>query len=159
MSYRGAGAASVSIDNNGISLEKTWLFDSPPTSGFGFDSLLRSFSELKNKIYKINKILNHDVIIVEMPCYTQSAKSAILIGMCWGSMIALNKHIDIIDPSVLKDWSESKKGDKKNKVKEKVLERFDLTGKDLNDNIVDAIGICLVFSDLISKQRYEATKR
>lgn len=111
----------------------------------GFTGLNKSACLIEETVKQIKSrisLYDCDIVVIEMPAYTQSAKSAILIGMCWGAYISIYSNVIIIPPSALKKWSNSKPGDKKSKVKEKVE---DMTGLSItNDNIVDAIGIALL---------------
>jgi Holliday junction resolvasome RuvABC endonuclease subunit len=98
----------------------------------------------------------YDIVIVEMPCFSQSAKSAIVIGILWGIISQLD--CVVVEPSLLKRWSGSKSGDKKEKVKEKVLERIHVPKNvENNDDILDAIGLAFCFNDMIRQQKYVST--
>lgn len=119
---------------------------------YGFDSLRSMARRIGTTVNGIRSTtINHgaNVIVVEMPCFTQNAKAAIAIGLCWGSIQSLDCLF--VEPSFLKIWSGSKKGDGKKEVKEKV-KRLTCLEKDQlsNDNIVDAVGIGLAFCELIN---------
>jgi hypothetical protein len=74
--------------------------------------------------------------------------------MCWGTISQLKNAI-LVEPSALKKWSKSKPKDGKKKVKEKVLERVMLDkNQQSNDNIVDAVGLALLFIDAVAKEKY-----
>lgn len=92
-----------------------------------------------------------DWIIVEFPSITQSAQAAIYIGMLWGAFknYFTKPNFIAIDETALKVWSKSKRGDKKERVKEVVLERMHWICT--NDNVIDAVGISLLFFDLIDE--------
>lgn len=110
-----------------------------------------SMNEVVSEVYDIIQKHKPDVIAIEFPCFTQSAKSAILIGMVWGCFANLLLHPDCyaIEPEALKKWSGSKRGDGKTKVGDKVLLRVDVETE--NDNVLDAIGICLMCKDQIKE--------
>lgn len=94
---------------------------------------------------------NTSAIIVEFPSITQSAHAAVCIGMLWGawSQSFSKPNFVSIEETALKEWSGSKRGDKKTKVKQSVTDRLWLPEKAANnDNIVDAVAIALMFSDL-----------
>lgn len=157
MSFRGTGMCSISKSPEGITIEDMACFENPMCDGIGFNSLVKASRELHdNTMNRIQNMLisQHNVIIVEMPCFTQSAKSAMLIGMCWGAIAQLKNAI-LVEPSALKKWSKSKPKDGKKKVKEKVLERVMLDkNQQSNDNIVDAVGLALLFIDAVAKEKY-----
>lgn len=144
VSYRDTGLAITSYDGFETTLIKHKSFKNP-ISSMGFLGLTKSASLIEETVKLIKNLVNlHqcDVVVIEMPAYTQSAKAAILIGMCWGAYVSIYKDVIIIPPSALKKWSGSKKGDKKTKVKQKVEE---MTGLSIaNDNVLDAIGIALL---------------
>lgn len=127
-----------------------------PELKMGFDGLMESSSNMSRLVDSIlSRTPESAVILVEVPSYSQNAKSAIVAGMCW--MVA--KEIEerrglaiIIDPSILKTWSDSRRGDGKTIVKQEVLSRLPIRITD--DNVIDAAGICLMFSDEISIQRH-----
>jgi Holliday junction resolvasome RuvABC endonuclease subunit len=96
-----------------------------------------------------------DIVVIEMPAFSQTAKSALAIGMCWGAITAIEVAF-LIPPSMLKVWSDSKRGDGKDEVKKKVLERVFLSPtQQRNDNIIDAVGICLMTKDILYTLHHE----
>jgi len=117
----------------------------------GLKSMTKRMGATVNEIRSTALHHNANVIVVEMPCFSQSAKAAIAIGICWGAIQKLDCLF--VEPEFLKLWSGSKKGDGKSEVKEKV-KRFCVLEKNLlaNDNITDAIGIGLAFCELINQQ-------
>ncbi len=157
LSYRETGYALLRKDNvkNSILIKETGLIKSDQMGSFSFDNM-KKVSESTNKIVEsITEIKSRscpDFIIIEMPAFTQSAKSAFLIGALWGAVSLLNDAC-LVHPSFIKKWSLSKRGDKKNAVLKKVLERTSLIGKMQNNNIVDAIAIGLCFCDMVSSQK------
>lgn len=113
-------------------------------------SLAYVMIDLKRKEEKFNP----HVIIVELPCFTQTATAALSIGMVWGVFADYfsKDNFVAVEPSALKVWSKSKKGDKKEKVLETVLARVPMTSKKmLNNNVIDAIGLALMFCDLVDE--------
>lgn len=90
---------------------------------------------------------NIDVIVIEIPHISQRASVAIQIGIVWGvlSEILKYEHCFAVDLKALKEWSGSKYGDKKERVRKKVSSRMIIETND--DNIVDAMGICMMTWD------------
>lgn len=110
--------------------------------------------KLIGRLREINNNFECELIVVEMPDFSQDAKSAIHLGMLWGSLMALQQEVKVIQitPSALKTWSESKRGDGKQKVIEQVLERVWIPpSQQKNNNITDACGIALLYSDLVKE--------
>ena len=156
MSYRDTGVAVAQYHDDSLYTEHIVCLKNPAL-GYGFNALHESMRSMKyntmSTIRALYKEYNPDVVVVEMPCFTQNAKGALSIGMCWGFVSTINAVL--VEPSALKIWSGSKRGDKKEKVKEKVLERIS-NFKDMhNDNAYDALGLVFMTSDLINRTRYE----
>lgn len=109
-----------------------------------------NMSNTINSIKELVSTLDNPLVVVEIPAYTQSAKAALAIGICIGCFRSC-PWIPV-EPSLLKMWSGSNKGDKKKKVREVVTERMGDGFRWLsNDNIVDAVGLSLAISDEIFK--------
>lgn len=161
LSYRDTGICVLKKNQDAVLMEKASSHKNPEM-GNGFESLKNcaiNLNKLFNELINAIRRYDPDVLIIEMPCFSQSAKSAIAIGMLWGLSSRFKKAI-FIEPSALKKWSESKRGDGKEKVKEKVLSRFHLLpSQSSNDNIVDAIGIALLFLDKINEIKHETIKQ
>lgn len=124
------------------------------TIGGGFDNLKNASKKLKELMDSIEFKIQHrhvDLLIIEMPCNPQSSRAAVGIGLLWGAISKL-ENVLLVEPSLLKIWSESKRGDGKEKVKEKVYSMVHT--KERNDDILDAIGIALAFSQEVAIQRY-----
>jgi Holliday junction resolvasome RuvABC endonuclease subunit len=160
MSFRGAGVSILRRSGSEIDISARVL-ENPMCEGVGFNALREAHKNLyENTVKELRLLLKQsfDAVIIEMPCFTQSSKSALLIGMCWGVVCDIDAIL--VEPSALKKWSGSKRGDRKLKVKEKVLSRVTLElRQQSNDNIVDAVGLALMFSDLISQTKYDNTNR
>lgn len=159
ISFRETGYAKLNIKSGESELLTKGVFANPPLS-MGFHGLLESTKQFQaNTKKKLEKLIYEpvDLIIIEMPAFSQSAKSALAIGMCWGALAEWVGHEKVIfvEPRQLKVWSQSKAGDAKNKVKEKVLSRLHLGRDGSNDNIVDAVGLCLMFSDMVTQCKYD----
>lgn len=118
-----------------------------------------SFNGLKDMSKHVNNIINEihaqvllfhpNEVIIEMPCFTQNAKAAISIGLCWAAVHRVKCLL--VEPSFIKIWSGSDPGDKKSKVKEKVKEVTTLDKEQLsNNNIVDAVAIGLAYYELVN---------
>lgn len=144
-------------DGPSLQIETASLIN-PKCDAMGFSALDNARQNYhKNTIAILRTLIDggFDMVVIEVPCFTQSSKSAMLIGMCWGAICDFDSVL--IEPSALKRWSDSKSGDKKSMVKEKVLSRVTLTAKAASDdNIVDAVGIALMTSDLISLVNHES---
>lgn len=157
LSYRDTGVAILQSSGKMTVVEHAECIKNPQF-GRGFNALCEASKNTASTLQALQHLYRearHDAIIIEMPCFTQSAVSALAIGMCWG-MVASMPDAVLIEPSALKDWSESKRGDKKSVVKSVVSSRVFLEPHKLsNDNIVDAVGIGLLFCDLISQIKYD----
>ena len=159
ISFRDTGYAKLNIKFDGSELKQKGSLKNP-AFGMGFHGLLESAKQFELNTKKaLEKLVYHhcDLIIIEMPAFSQSAKSALAIGICWGALSQWIAHEKVIfvEPRQLKVWSGSKSGDAKNKVKEKVLSRIHLGSDAQNDNIVDAVGLTLMFSDMLTQAKYE----
>lgn len=145
-SLRGTGWSFMK-DRNILShgVLKTKSFGSKGFASLEWDTI--KMKESVDKIHKIIELAKPDVIAIEIPHITQRASVAIQIGIVWGclSSIVSDEKTIVIDQTYLKNWSMSRKGDKKNKVEEKVRRRVIVDSND--DNIIDAIGICLMIQD------------
>lgn len=159
LSYRHTGLCLMKFDGAYSEVQESIAIKNPEF-GNGFSSYVIAQKRMQKTIDMINKIWFDtfpNIMIVEMPCFTQSAKSALAIGMLWG--MAAQLDCILVEPSALKKWSGSRRGDKKDKVKEVVCSRVPMLGQSSDDNIVDAVGLTLMFSDEIKKQRYETNQR
>ena len=159
LSYRHTGLCVMEFNENESRIIRSSALKNPEF-GNGFNCYLNAMGEMQDTIDGINYISNKfavNIMIVEMPCFTQSAKSALAIGMLWG--MASQLDCIMIEPSALKKWSGSRRGEKKDKVKEVVCSRVPMLGQSSDNNIVDAVGITLMFNDEIRKQKHETTKR
>lgn len=158
MSYRESGVSLLTYEGSIITVSSR-VIQNPELGYIGFRSLVSASANMKTTIERISETMSEnspDVTIIEMPCFSQSAKSAIAIGILWGAVSTLD--CILVEPSILKRWSDSARGDKKTKVKEKVLERVILAKYEAsNNNIVDAVGLTLLFHDTIRKQKYAET--
>lgn len=158
MSYRDTGVAISTLTPGSVVINEIISLKNPPLAG-GFSGLEKAAISFEdNTIDPIRKLIlinNLEVVVIEMPAWSQSAVAAMCIGVCWGGLNSLKIQKTVIEPNVLKDWSGSKRGDAKRIVKQKVLERITLTkSQEANDNIVDAIGLSFVVSDTITRERY-----
>lgn len=158
MSFRASGWSFIILEGFAF-LRDYGCVKAPALGNVTFNNLSNGLDGLKHSAESLNKTIQSytpDIIIIEMPVFSQSAKSAIMIGMCWGVVASLmNQRTLLVEPSALKLWSESKRGDKKKSVKEEVMKRFSLSPKtQANDNILDAIGLGLILCDKIQQLRY-----
>lgn len=158
MSYRDTGLCVVGWNPNGICFDKICSYKNPQLGNVSFENLTQAITRIEETLAKVNDdILNHDpdAIIIEMPCFSQSAKSAVLIGMLWGSLATSIININLLEPSALKIWSGSSRGDGKTEVKKKVMSMCSLHPREAsNDNIVDAAGICLMFIEKVHQLKH-----
>lgn len=153
MSLRAAGVCLFEKSEKNI-LHESFCCETRKNEGSRFNNLELDAFNLHCSLKRIKEVESEykpDAIIVEFPAVSQNASAGIAIGMCWGiwSEYFSKDHFVAVEPSALKIWSSSKRGDKKDKVKQKVLERVWLPPhKQNDDNIIDAIGLSLLFVDL-----------
>jgi len=156
MSYRATGVAVLECKNESNSILHMECLTNPEF-GYGFHSLTAAMNHMKYDtmpvLHALKRAYDINLCVIEMPCFTQNARSALAIGMCWG--FAAQFNASFVEPSALKDWSGSKKGDKKTMVKNKVLERIAACSHVNNNNIVDALGLVFMTSDLIRTMKYD----
>jgi Holliday junction resolvasome RuvABC endonuclease subunit len=151
VSYRSTGWAQITLEDNDIFDITHGLIDNDKTEYHSFHQYAKYAKYARktaNKIYEIESIEMPQVVLYEMPYITQSAMSSVLIGMLWG---AINKRWNgyFVEPGLIKEWSESKRGDGKKQVRSKVKEYLGyLPSK--NNNIIDAIANCLMFKDVLT---------
>lgn len=157
ISYRHTGVCVLSKTETRLKLVHSSCIDNNTiTYGFaGYYSMTKRMLDTKNQIERIKNIHECSVTVCEMPTYGRSMNAGMAIGICWGVMSCTGAIF--ISPDHLKEWSESKKGDGKKKVKEKVMSRIHLDSYS-NDNIIDAIGTALMISDLITILKNETNK-
>lgn len=160
MSFRDTGVCYMEYTQPipWIVIKETKSFKCEPCGNITFDNLRQASIFLGKTVQKIHGLIERikpDAIILELPCFSQNAKSAILIGMLWGALCDRVININLVEPSALKKWSNSKRGDEKKKVKEKVMSLCALHPKELsNDNIVDAVGLAFMFVEEIKTAKY-----
>lgn len=156
MSLRAAGVCLLEKGES-VTIHEAVCCKTTKQSGSRFNCFESDSFQLHQSMSAIKKIEEEhkpDAIIVEFPYISQSADAGIAIGMCWG---AWNEYFSrsnfvAVEPSALKVWSRSKRGDHKEKVKLEVLNRVWLPEKKQNnDNIIDAIGLALLFLDLYNE--------
>jgi hypothetical protein len=127
-----------------------------PLSLATIEQVTKEFHEIMHEAsLEIYRFSPH-IIVIEFPDRTQHFLDAISLGVCRGiAQCLFNFHS--VQPSLLKDWSGSKRGDKKLIVKDRVVERVPLSQEQAKDNnIVDAVGLCLIILDLVT---YYESKR
>ena len=151
LSYRDTGIAIVESHHGAATLIHAYNYVNPPM-GYGFENLRTMASNVYKTIDEIRlkaELFKADVVLVEMPCFSQNAKAAIAVGLLWGAIVDLDYIL--VEPSFLKIWSGSKRGDHKAEVKAKVESMTCLDKKQLaNDNIVDSVALGLAFCELIN---------
>lgn len=148
LSFSDTGVCVASSSGQEFKIIETLNIKSNAFHG-GFDGMELASLEVKRIYQHLLQVLHQYedyIFIVEMPYKSQSADAAMCIGMLWG-MIRQFKMPILINPSFIKAWSESKPGDKKEKVLEKVSQRWKPNTS--NDNIIDAVAIAMACHDLI----------
>lgn len=116
---------------------------------------------LHKKIFAAIAIHDPIYIIMEAPDRSQSAASARMMGMVRALAYEVLWHysqiatVKIVNMHHLKKWSGSKRGDKKDAVQRKVAQTFEFLSDYKNDNIVDAVGLCLTRCDELSQLESE----
>lgn len=155
MSYLDSGVSVIDWipSDNIIDIRVLRSVKSVPSGMKGAAYLRECADRLSHSVGIIDYIIDQqkpDIALVEIPYFSQSAKSAFLIGMMWQSMcknLSSGRLLDV-SPSALKDWSETKRGDKKVSVYNKVSPYIPYT---VNNNIIDSFGICLLTKDKIEE--------
>lgn len=156
LSYKSPGIAIADIEES----FHIRFIDNPFTDapiGKGFDAMIVAAKRMQMLFEKIKTLKDNtkgtSILIIEVPYFSQNAKAAICAGLCMG--LAHQLGALCISPDALKEWSGSKRGDKKDEVKKKVLSRLTLPGNVMNnDDIIDAVGIALLFDDKVSELRH-----
>jgi Holliday junction resolvasome RuvABC endonuclease subunit len=164
MSYRHCGGAKVTYERKGESSEivvlKTTCIETNPCRSKNVDRVKDEISQAQRFIIEIRSfIAGADEVIVEMPLGSQDAISARYLGYCYAAIAAIELTAEpdfiFVSPFDLKLWSGKKKNTKA-QVEEKVRLRLGRILNTKNDNIIDALGLCLMRCDHYS---YEAHKQ
>jgi Holliday junction resolvasome RuvABC endonuclease subunit len=162
LSYRSTGFAVAEISEDCAKITDYGKLENKELGRLSFDNLsmaAKSMHATCTKIIKMSK--EHTLTIIEVPSFSQSAKSAMVIGMMWGCVARMLSEINdviLVEPSALKLWSNSDKGDGKERVKIEVLKRVKVDKKSAScSDILDAIGICLMAHDEINRKDSQAT--
>lgn len=164
MSMRSTGWVCMEISYNENKLRRKILdygrYKTVVPNGVSkFHKLEEDSIQLHNVIKKLErneKDYETNVTIIELPSISQSATSAIKIGMLWGAWVhrMTDANFITVEETALKEWSNSKRGDGKKTVKEKVMSVVGLPEKAANNSdIVDAVGLSLMFSDLYHESK------
>jgi Holliday junction resolvasome RuvABC endonuclease subunit len=163
MSYRHCGAARVTYqacsDSTEIVVIKTDCIETDPCRSKNVDRIKDEITQAQRFIIDIRGfIAGADEVIVEMPYGSQDSISARYLGYCYAAIAAieLSAQPDFIyvSPYDLKLWSGKKKNSKEH-VQQKVRERLGRILTTRNDNIIDALGLCLMRCDQISYEAYK----
>ena len=157
VSYRHTGWANIRYDHeeNLVIEIKYGTIDNEVTSYHSFHQYAkysRNAKRTAEEIAMIESGIRPSVVLYEMPHITQDAMSAVLTGMMWN---AINKRYNgyHVEPSHIKRWSNSKRGDKKDTVRLAVKERLGYLPS-RNNNVIDAIANSLMFIDKIKQVKY-----
>lgn len=159
LSYRNCGVATVEYNRSpeGVSIVvmkqeviKTVF------QGRDWEGLLHEIPQIRMLIERLAKAVEgSDCVLVELP--TMGGKpdqsSVRTAGICYGVTAAAEsisgKQFTYIRPSDLKLWS-GRKSNKKEHVEAKVRNRLGSCVLTNNDNIIDALGLCLMKCDQLS---------
>lgn len=164
MSYRHCGAARVTYeklpDSTEIVVTKTTCIETDPCRSKNVERIKDEVSQAQRFIIEIRAfIAGADEVVVEMPLGSQDAISARYLGYCYAAIAAIEltaqPEFIYVSPFDLKLWSGKKKNTKEH-VQAKVQERLGRVLTTRNDNIIDALGLCLMRCDHFS---YEAHKQ
>jgi Holliday junction resolvasome RuvABC endonuclease subunit len=124
---------------------------------------IENIKSLRKRIEDLWCFYHPDVMVIEVPYFSQSAKGSYAMGVCHSIVEFIRDNFwyktVIILPKELKDWAGSKRGDGKKEVAAKVKD-YNCYHHIKNDDILDAIGICLMHCDKLSlEEYYEQNKR
>ncbi len=156
LSMRNTGWAIGKIDADRFWPEEFSCIKTEKVRGDRFFTLEAETLQAQDVIQKLKLIrdaYNCKLVVVEMPDFSQNSQASMLIGMLWGSVFELGNehhHLETIEPYALKEWSESARGDGKDKVTAKVLSEIPNIPPKLarNNNITDALGIALLTASI-----------
>jgi Holliday junction resolvasome RuvABC endonuclease subunit len=165
LSFRHCGVASIVYERNenGLSLTiKRQEVIHTEYQGRDWWGLLKEIKQMRDLINElIDRCKDADYILVEIPTMggkpaQQSVRTA---GICYGILagveVALARKVRYVQPSELKLWS-GKKTNKKEQVMEKVISRLGRTALSKDNNIIDALGLCLMRCDELSYEHHAA---
>jgi Holliday junction resolvasome RuvABC endonuclease subunit len=165
MSYLHCVAAMVQYSrptatSSEIKLIKTDLVETEPCKAKNIDRVRDEIAQAQRFIIEIRAFIKDaDEVVIEMPLGSQDAISARYLGYCYAAVAAieLTASADFIyvTPFDLKLWSGKKKNTKAH-VKDMVIRRLGRLVTTNDDNIIDALGICLMRCDQLS---HEAIKQ
>src|SRR5687768_3294698 len=113
ISYRDSGVCLLKNEHGLVTIYDAFSIQNPAMD-FGFESLRRMSGNIKSTIDRIRlecSKFNPDVVLLEMPFFTQNAKAAISIGLVWSAVSDFD--CILVEPSFIKLWSGSEAGDKK----------------------------------------------
>lgn len=158
LSYRSTGIAIANCEEHSTSIVHYECLKNPELGKMIAANYERASRNMINICKEIHSAAEGvDLVVIEMPAFCQSAKASLIIGIMWASITHLLKALPdyvLIEPSALKDWSNSQPGDGKSIVKSKVLSRVAVEKKHKNNtDLIDAIGIALLVSDEIKHDR------
>lgn len=152
LSYRDTGICCITNKHGQPEVIQAYSFKNDKTC-YGFEcmrAMMEGIAKTINEIRLKAESFKADVTLIEVPYFSQSARSAMVVGLCWGAVAELD--CILVEPSFLKVWSDSERGDKKSEVKLKVMSMTCLDKKQLaNDNIIDAVGLGLAFCELMNQ--------
>lgn len=132
------------------------VIDNPKTEFHSFhqyELYMKKAKSTGEKIYALETKYRPSISLYEMPHITQDAMSAVLTGMMWSSIYKRDNSYHV-EPRLIKEWSDSKKGDAKTVVRKRVYERLGFLPSK-NNNVIDAIANCFMFIDLFKRVKYD----
>jgi len=167
LSFRNTGVAVIDRIKHGDSVElrprlATVVTTKKPEKCETLDRVRREINNIKRLRMGIEEMIdkyNPDIIVIEIPHFSQSASGSYAMGICHSMVESIRdtydlKKFGIILPKRLKDWAGSLKGDGKAAVKHKVR-GYDCYSEIRNDNIIDAIGIALLWCDKLTLDEHD----
>lgn len=163
LSFREAGVAKIHLDidknSSSIRLEEFYPIKTPSDkSKSGIHAINYEYENLDKIISMIRKTCQGATDLdIEIPTGKATKMSSHASGVCLAVSYFLRSDFEGSSrtrlPSALKKWSESKRGDKKKKVREEVYKRFGSSVSN-NDNVIDALGLCLIrASEIVTEER------
>lgn len=161
LSHRHTGVARVEYLEDPRPAVTVWhmqVFNLKP-KGKTFVDLVCEIHDIKNLIGDIlDQVKEADEVHIEIPLLggKPHAMTYRSFGVCHAIAAAIIKEkptTQLISPYHLKEWSGSKKN-KKEHVDKKVREKFGSLITTKNDNIIDALAICTIRTDELTRQFY-----
>jgi Holliday junction resolvasome RuvABC endonuclease subunit len=159
LSFRHCGVATIEYDrsDDGVSLtvQRQEIVETE-FIGKDWHSLLKEMVQMRGMIRKLAELVaDADEVLVEIatmqgkPNQSSVRTAGICYGIISGAQVISGKLFRYIHPETLKEWSGHKRN-KKEHVSKKVFEKLGRTVLTRDNNIIDALGLCLLRCDEIS---------